>query len=118
MLEDPNDGSVTALLTYGETTMLLTGDAGVAEEAGWLLPHVDVLKAGHHGSRTSTGEQLLQMITPGVAIISVASDNSHGLPDEDVLARLEKFEVTVYRTDLHGDIRVMSDGGEPTVDMP
>lgn len=118
VLEDPNDGSVVALLTYGETTILLTGDAGIGEEAGWSLPHADVLKVGHHGSRTSSSEKLLQMTTPDYGIISVAADNSYGLPDEDVLARLEKFEVTVYRTDRDGDIRVMSSGGEPVVDMP
>lgn len=118
VLEDPNDGSVVALLTYGETTMLLTGDAGIAEESGWVMPHVDVLKAGHHGSRTSSGEEFLKMTTPDFGIISVAADNSYGLPDEDVLARFDKFGVIVYRTDRDGDVRVTSSGGEPTVDMP
>jgi len=116
-LADPNDGSVAALLTYGETTMLLTGDAGIAQEANWVLPHVDVLKVGHHGSRTSTSEQLLQMISPNTAIISVGADNSYGLPDEDVLARLNKFTITTYRTDVNGDVRVMSSGGEPSVSL-
>ncbi|MFA5945907.1 MAG: MBL fold metallo-hydrolase [Patescibacteria group bacterium] len=115
-LDDPNDGSVAVLLTYGETTILLTGDAGIAQEADWVLPHVDVLKVGHHGSRTSSSEQLLKMISPNTAIISVGVGNSYGLPDEDVLARLTKFGVTTYRTDTNGDVRVTSSGGEPTVD--
>jgi competence protein ComEC len=114
-LADPNDGSVVALLTYGNTTMLLTGDAGVAEEAEWPLTHVDVLKVGHHGSRTSTSEHLLEMTTPDIALVSVGADNSYDLPDEDVFARLIKFGATIFRTDVDGDIRVTSTGGEPVI---
>jgi len=115
LLSDSNDGSVVALLTYGDTTILLTGDAGVAQEAELNLSHVDVLKVGHHGSRTSTSEKLLQMITPDSAIISVGVGNSYGLPDEDSIARLEKFGTTIYRTDELGSIRVTSTGEEPSI---
>ncbi len=114
-ISDPNDGSVVFLLEYGETTMLLTGDAGVAEEGEWNLPHIDILKAGHHGSRTSSSEDLLRETTPSAVIISVAAVNDYGLPDEDVLSRLAKFGSTVYRTDVHGDIRVTSEAGEPEI---
>ncbi len=134
LLSDANDGSVVALLTYGDTTMLLTGDAGVAQEAAFLasspfqgdkggsglnaggrMGHIDVLKVGHHGSRTSTSEKLLQAITPDSAIISVGAGNSYGLPDEDSITRLEKFGATIYRTDELGSIRVTSTGGEPSI---
>jgi competence protein ComEC len=119
-IEDPNDGSVVLLLQYGDTTMLLTGDAGIAEEMGWVgqgIGHIDILKAGHHGSRTSSSEELLGTITPDTAIVSVAAENDYGLPDEDVLSRFTKFNVKIYRTDVHGDVRVTSDSGEPKVSL-
>jgi competence protein ComEC len=114
-ISDPNDGSVVFLLEYGDTTMLLAGDAGVDEEETWTSPHVDVLKAGHHGSRTSSSEDLLQTITPNAAIISVGAVNDYGLPDEDVQSRFAKSGIIVYRTDIHGDIRVRTLGGEPEI---
>ncbi len=120
VITDPNDGSVVFLLEYGETSMLLTGDAGIKEEQDWImssLPHVDVLKVGHHGSRTSTSSELLESITPDVGIISVGKDNDHGLPDEDVLERLSSFGVTIYRTDVHKDVRMWTNGGEPQIKL-
>ncbi len=109
-IDDPNDGSIVALLETPHGSMLLTGDAGVEQEDFFLdaLPdRVDVLKVGHHGSRTSTSSELLEKIRPTVVIISVAEENSYGLPDEDVLDRLTFFGATTYRTDLQGDIRVL-----------
>ncbi len=115
--DDANDGSIVALLTYGETTILLTGDAGLAQEELYAagLPHIDVLKVGHHGSDTSSGPDLLQTITPNFALISVGVDNSYGHPSRIVLDRLAQSGAQVYRTDTDGDLRVLTDGGEPTV---
>ncbi|HCC83918.1 TPA: hypothetical protein DEP96_03650 [Candidatus Uhrbacteria bacterium] len=115
--DDANDGSIVALLTYGQTTMLLTGDAGIAQEELYAsgLPHIDVLKVGHHGSDTSSGPNLLTTITPNFALISVGVDNSYGHPSRIVLDRLAQAGAQVFRTDTDGDIRVLSDGGEPTV---
>ncbi len=115
--DDVNDGSIVALLTYGQTTILLTGDAVVAQEEHFFadLPHVDVLKVGHHGSDTSSGPDLLKAITPNFALISVGVDNSYGHPSKIVLDRLHQVGAQVYRTDTDGDLRVLSDGGEPTV---
>ncbi len=117
-VDDTNAGSIVLLLSYGETTVLLTGDAGVDEEASFLvnLSHVDVLKAGHHGSRTSTSTALLDVITPDVAILSVGKDNTYGHPHADVVARLERFGVLMLRTDRDGDIRLTSTGSEPTIE--
>ncbi len=115
--DDANDGSIVALLTYGNTTMLLTGDSGVAQEDLYDLdlPHIDVLKVGHHGSDTSSGPNLLSKITPTFALISVGVDNSYGHPSKVVLDRLHQAGAQVFRTDTDGDLRVLSDGGEPTV---
>lgn len=117
VLDDPNDGSTVFLLRYGETSMLLTGDAGAKEEMNWQLGHMDILKVGHHGSRTSTSEKLLQQITPNVGIISVGEGNDYGLPDEDVLERLSNLGAMIYRTDIHKDVRITSTGGEPEIKL-
>lgn len=107
-LEDPNDGSLIFVLEVHGYKMLLTGDAGIAEEQAIIeqVGDIDVLKVGHHGSDTSTSQQLLTSSTPEIAIISVGEDNSYGHPSEFVEARLENIGAEVYRTDLHGDVRV------------
>lgn len=108
-ISDPNDGSLIFLLETPNGSMLLTGDAGIEEEYEFLasLPdHVDVLKVGHHGSRTSTSDELLETLSPSYAIISLGEENSFEHPHEEVIERLEKYGVEIYRTDLAGDIRV------------
>ena len=115
MLGDPNDGSIVMLFQYGETTVLLTGDAGIEEEAFWDVGDIDILKVGHHGSETSTGQELLDRIKPEVAIISVGENNDYGHPDPFVVDRLERNGVEVYRTDLDGTVRIKTAGGEPEI---
>ena len=68
------------------------------------LPDVDVLIAGHHGSKYSTSEELLSAVTPETVIISAGECKSYGHPAPELLQRLKKFGCTVYRTDLHGTI--------------
>lgn len=115
-LQDPNAGSIVLLLEYGETTMLFTGDTGVEEERLFLgaLPELDILQAGHHGSKTSTSEDLVRRTRPKATIISVGK-NKYGHPHKEVLSRLRAFGVEVFRTDEHGDIRIRTTGGEPEV---
>lgn len=117
-LEDPNDASIVCLLTYGETTILLTGDSGIEQEQLFVaaLPHVDVLKVGHHGSDTSTSATMLNRIMSDAAIISVGVNNDYGHPDPVILDRLMRFEIPVWRTDQDGNIRVTTNGGEPRVE--
>lgn len=108
-ISDPNDGSLVFLLETPHGSMLLTGDAGIEEEYAFLelLPgHVDVLKVGHHGSRTSTSDELLEALHPGYAIISLGEGNSFEHPHEEVIERLEKYGVEIYRTDISGDIKI------------
>ena len=109
-----NDASVVARLTYGDLSVLLTGDAGEAAEAallagGQLLPAV-VLKAGHHGANTSSGEAFLAAVRPQFIVISVGADNSYGHPAPAMLARAAAVGATVLRTDEVGTIEVISDG--------
>lgn len=111
---DTNDTSIVLMITYGETKFLFTGDAEREAEQAILNSGADlsatVLKVGHHGSDTSTTYPFLREIMPTYAVISVGTGNSYGHPTEDTLSRLRDADVTVYRTDLQGDIKCTSDG--------
>jgi competence protein ComEC len=114
--EGANAVSLVLELRYGRFSALLTGDAPTAvEEAilpGLKAAEVQVLKVGHHGSRTSTSPELLERISPEVALISVGARNRYGHPDPGILRRLEKGGVRVLRTDEEGTLvlRARRDG--------
>lgn len=112
-----NDGSIIAKLSYGETSMMLTGDSTsvtekiiLAENSGSLLKST-VLKVGHHGSRTSTSAPFMEAVAPTYALISNGKDNKYGHPHPDTLATLAQFGTEIFRTDLLGTIIMKSDGG-------
>jgi competence protein ComEC len=109
---DINNGSVVVRLTFGGFIALLTGDAEAPVEATLssrgLLEPVDLLKVGHHGSTSSSTAAFLATVVPGVAAISVGVDNEYGHPAPETLAALAGS--AVYRTDLDGDIEVVTDG--------
>lgn len=114
LVDDPNIVSTVFRLTYGQTRFLFTGDAGKEIEEqlldGGVDLRADVLKVGHHGSDTSTTQAFLDTVAPSVAAVSVGDNNHFGHPSRRVLRRLERAGATIYRTDLHGDIRIISDG--------
>jgi len=108
---DANDLSVVFRLAYGEFAALFMGDAPETVENALVARlgrqlDVDVLKVGHHGSATSTGDSLLVRATPAVAVVSVGRRNRYGHPSPDVIDRLEGAGVRVMRTDLHGTIAI------------
>jgi len=108
-LSAENDNSIMlSLRRDGHCLALLTGDAGVAEERGWLVSGqakaCEVLKIGHHGSKTSTSVELLQLLQPERGVISVGADNRYGHPHPDVLARLSGL--SLHRTDQQGTFRI------------
>lgn len=112
--EDTNDCSVCILLRHGNRSFLFTGDAEAKAEqdmaeSGHVLD-VDVYKAGHHGSSTSSGDALLKACTPEYAVISCGEGNPYGHPHEETLERLQAMGIQVYRTDEQGTITVTSDG--------
>lgn len=112
---EPNTGSIVALLEYGETAALFPGDAPKAVENfvasldGARL-RSDILKVGHHGSKTSTGDALLAAALPSYAVISSGKNNRYGHPHKEVLDTLARFGVEVLRTDTSGTIIFASDG--------
>ena len=70
------------------------------------IPKVDVLIAGHHGSKNSTCEELLYAVSPEIVCISAGKDNPFGHPAPELLRRLAEFGCAVYRTDLHGTVTI------------
>ena len=111
---DTNDASVSVVLTYGEESFLLTGDLPTTEESKLiqdvLSRHVTVYKAGHHGSKYSSGEQLLSYIRPEYSIISAGKGNKYGHPNPEAMTRLEKYSKEILSTIERGSITFMTDG--------
>jgi len=109
-----NNDSLVLRVQYGSRSFLLTGDLERAEEQRLLesggLQRTDVLKVGHHGSRTSTTQEFLDAVSPSVALISAGFENSFGHPHADVVGRLEARHATILRTDQAGLLSVRTDG--------
>lgn len=103
-----NDASICIYSKLGGQSWLFTGDL---EEIGerevieqFPQLEVDVLKVGHHGSKTSTTELFLSKIKPEFGVISAGRDNRYGHPHQEVLERLNAHKVMIYRTDIHGAV--------------
>jgi competence protein ComEC len=109
-----NNDSLTLRLTYQRRAFLLSGDIEKQVEselaASNLLARTDVLKVAHHGSRTSSTQELLDGLRPAFAIISCGYANSYGHPHPDTLRRLEQEHAEILRTDLDGLVSVKTDG--------
>ncbi len=119
---EANMASVVTYLAYGESKFLFTGDSPIAIEQylasvyGTVLKS-DVLKLGHHGSKTSTSDVWLGFVDPDYGIISAGCDNSYGHPHHEVVDRLKRFEVQALTTCDEGTIVFESDGIDPTLDL-
>lgn len=107
-----NNNAIVCNLHYKKFSMLFTGDIEkIAEEEildfynkNKFLLKSDILKVGHHGSKTSTSSNFLNITSPEIAIIGVGKNNKFGHPNEEVLKRLENICNNIYRTDLNGEI--------------
>lgn len=115
----PNDGSVVAHLSYGKTSVMLTGDATTLTEKIILGEYSKtalastILKVGHHGSRTSTSYDFVKAVSPIYALISDGKNNKYGHPHQDILETLTKFGAKILRTDLLGTIIFSCDRIKP-----
>lgn len=113
--EDRNENSIVFLLTYENNSFLFTGDLSKEGEnkivENFNLPEIDVLKAGHHGSKTSSGDKFLNEINPKIIVISVG-ENNFGHPAAEVTARYDQKSIDYLRTDQQGMIKFISDGNE------
>ncbi len=120
-IENSNNTSIVARLVFGETSFLFTGDAYKSVERELLnqvkqQPGVeldsDVLKVGHHGSKTSSCKEFIEVVSPEIAVIQCGRDNFYGHPNSETLENLGG--VKIFRTDLDGDIKIVSDGSKIT----
>ena len=103
-----NESSICILFQREDCGILITGDRGELGESMLLrnhvLPKVNLLIAGHHGSAGSTSNALLEAVSPQITMISVGEDNRYGHPSDKVLSRLQEIGCEIYRTDIHGTI--------------
>ncbi len=112
-----NDRSGIVKIVYGKTSFLFVGDAHIKME-NYLTSHwknfldTDVLKIGHHGSKTSSGENFLNFVQPNISLVSVGEQNKFGHPSQVVLDRLNKLHSQIFRTDDEGAIILQSDGDQ------
>ncbi len=118
--EDLNNMSIVAKVSYGKTSLVLTGDAETLSENDMLENKnvdysADILKLGHHGSSTSTGKAWLKAVNPEVGIISCGEGNKYGHPHKETVNKLKNNNIEYYRTDLKGTISFESDGEKFTL---
>ena len=112
---ETNSASIVMRLHYGETSFLFSGDLPKNIEKYLVGLHgnalrSNVLKIGHHGSRTSTSEEWLRTVDPEVAVISAGKDNRYGHPHKEVVELLERLEISTLKTPEEGTITFTSDG--------
>lgn len=116
--EDLNDMSAVTRISYGDTSVMFTGDATVTVENDLLQRNIDysatILNVGHHGSKTSSSEKWLKAVDPEYAVICCGLNNDYGHPHQSVVNRLEEFGIKTYRTDLLGTIVFESNSKEFT----
>ncbi len=109
-----NDNSIVSSITYGDITFLFMGDAEQEAESNMLnagiVPSAQILKVGHHGSRTSSSAQFLEAVKPPLAIYMAGEGNSYGHPHPETLATLAEAHTLVYGTDTNGTIVITTDG--------
>lgn len=120
VIKDFNIGTIympdvtTNTRTFKNTKFMFTGDSQSSNEAAMIANgydlSADVLKVGHHGSRTSTSNEFLSKVNPKYAVISCGKNNDYGHPHAETMQRLQAKGVKVYRTDEEGTIVCTSDG--------
>ncbi len=114
-LSDLHDAGLGLRITYGEVSLLFTGDAEAATESRMVSSAAeyltaDVLQLGHHGSNTSTTANFLAAVDPAVAIYSAGSGNQYGHPHAEVVDRVTGAGIDLYGTDVHGTVVLTTDG--------
>ncbi len=117
---DLNNNSIVVKVIYNEFSMLLTGDAEKESEERMVKTYKtelksNILKAGHHGSNTSSSPSFLKAVAPEAAIISLGANNDYHHPHPSTLKKYVEAKMKVYRTDTDGTVTVSSDGKNYTI---
>jgi beta-lactamase superfamily II metal-dependent hydrolase len=109
-----NNNSIVLSLSYGEVDFLFAGDAEQEAEADMvaagIIPDVEILKVGHHGSRTASSESFLEAAQPEIAIYMAGAGNSYGHPHAETISTLQAIGASIYGTDVYGTILVSTTG--------
>jgi len=111
-IENSNETSIVSRLIFGEISFLFTADVSKATEKKIFEKETvksDVLKVAHHGSKTSSSENFIEKVLPKIAVIQVGKDNSYGHPNQETLDILEKYGISIFRTDKNNDIKILCD---------
>ena len=113
---DYNDYSLVTKVEFGNTSAIITGDVETHSEKDMLDKYsflelkADILQMGHHGSYTSNSTEFVKTVDPEYAVIPCGVDNEYGHPHRETLEKLQKYEITYFRTDEDGSIVFSSDG--------
>ena len=108
--------SLVTKVEFGNTSAVITGDVethsekDMVEKYGYNGLNADIFQVGHHGSYTSNLTEFIKCIDPEYAVISCGIDNEYGHPHRETLEKLERYDITCYRTDEMGTIVFSSDG--------
>jgi len=112
-MKNSNDASIISRIIFGEKSFLFTGDISKTTEKKLLTKEIniksDVLKIAHHGSKTSNSEDFIKEVLPEIAVISVGKKNSYGHPSQETLDTLGKYGISIFRTDINSDIKILCD---------
>jgi competence protein ComEC len=116
---DVNEHGVVLRVTYGDVRLVFQADAGLPVEAhlAGRVGAVELLKVGHHGSRSATSDEWLTELEPREAVISVGRHNNYGHPAPDVVARLAQHGIAILRTDRDGTITSKTNGQREHTDI-
>ena len=116
IVKDLNNCSIVVRAEYQGMSAILTGDAETPVETAMLDAgfnvQANILKAGHHGSRTSSGKKFLAAVNPQIALISCGKDNDYGHPHKETIEKFNKINLPMYRTDQLGSIVVTLDNNK------
>ncbi|MBL7142157.1 MAG: MBL fold metallo-hydrolase [Candidatus Pacebacteria bacterium] len=111
-IKEVDNTSIVVRLVFGDNSFLFTGDAFQSVEkqlvGKGIFIESDILKVGHHGSKTSSSREFIEEVSPEVAVISVGKDNKYGHPNQETLDTLTKYGIRIFRTDEQGDIKIIS----------
>ena len=111
-----NDYSIILKIEYNDIALLYMGDASKEVEKDLLyLNDIDVIKIGHHGSKTSSSRDFVNKLSPKYGIIEVGSNNKYNLPNNEIIKRWECVGTKLYRTDINGNIILKTDGKNITI---